>query len=74
MVRKGWVAARDDDERKRLRKGEEGLAVKRLPKAAPQLLKRFDPLSEISLPGRGEHNHDTGCCGFLAMIVAAPRY
>lgn len=53
MVRKSWVAARDDDERKRLRKGEEGLAVKRLPKAAPQLLKRFASPSRTASPGLG---------------------
>lgn len=39
-VRRTWVAARDDDERKRLLKEEEGLAVRQLPKAAPELMRR----------------------------------
>lgn len=44
-----WIAARDDDERKRLLKEEEGLAVKRLPRAAPELLRRFASLLERRL-------------------------
>ena len=34
------MAARDDDERKRRLKEEEGLAVKRLPKSASRLMRR----------------------------------
>lgn len=34
------MAARDDDERKRLLKEEEGLAIRHLPKAAPELMRR----------------------------------
>ncbi|CAM9591141.1 unnamed protein product, partial [Pylaiella littoralis] len=39
-ARRTWVAARDDDERKRLLKEEEGLVVRQLPKAAPELMRR----------------------------------
>eukprot|EP00903_Cladosiphon_okamuranus_P014903 g13800.t1 len=39
-IRRTWVAARDDDERKRLLKEDEGLAIRHLPKAAPQLMRR----------------------------------
>lgn len=40
-VRRTWVAARDDDERNRLLKEDEGLAVRQLPKAAPELMRRY---------------------------------
>ncbi|CAM9238774.1 unnamed protein product, partial [Ectocarpus sp. 12 AP-2014] len=39
-VRRVWVAARDGDERRRLLKEEEGLAVGQLPKSAPGLMRR----------------------------------
>ncbi|CAM9501087.1 unnamed protein product [Ectocarpus fasciculatus] len=39
-VRRVWVAARDGDERRRLLKEEEGLAVGKLPKSAPGLMRR----------------------------------
>lgn len=40
LVRRLWVAARRDDEQERLVKEDEGLAVKKLPKAAPELMRR----------------------------------
>lgn len=36
------MAARDDDERKRLLREEEGLAVKKLPKSASRLMRRSE--------------------------------
>lgn len=39
-VRRTWVAERDEDERTRLLKEEEGLAIRHLPKAAPELMRR----------------------------------
>lgn len=39
-VRRSWVAARDSDESHRLLKGEEGLAVARIPGVAPRLMRR----------------------------------
>lgn len=75
-VRRTWIAARDDDERKRLLKEDEGLAVKQLPKAAPELMRRYGffkttptrSISELNVEGN-KANFEVGTYALLAPSV-----